>query len=151
MQLTLYTDYSLRTLIYLEIHGDKLSTIGEIAEFYQISRNHLVKVVHNLVLKGYIISTRGKGGGLSLSGKAIDINIADVVMDTEPHFNVVECFDAESPACTVEPVCRLKAVLGRATDAFLAELRRYTLADMVSCAVEEGAETAVKWFPRKPS
>ena len=131
MQLTLYTDYSLRSLIYLEVHSGKLCTISEIAEYYQVSRNHMVKVVHNLSQKGYIRSVRGKGGGLSLALKAKDINIGDVVRDTEPHFNVVECFDPQSNSCTVEPLCRLKPILGKATNAFLSILDKYTLADML--------------------
>lgn len=131
MQLTLYTDYSLRALIFLELNREKTCTISEIANYYNISRNHLVKVIHNLSQKGYIHSTRGKGGGLSLALKASEINIGNVVRDTEPHFNVVECFDPNSNSCTVEPLCKLKPVLGIATQAFLDVLYGYTLEDVV--------------------
>jgi Rrf2 family nitric oxide-sensitive transcriptional repressor len=91
----------------------------------------MVKVVHNLSQKGYIHSTRGKGGGLNLARNAKDINIGAVVRDTEPHFNVVECFDPESTSCTVEPLCRLKPILGQATVAFMSILDKHTLADML--------------------
>lgn len=131
MQLTLYTDYSLRVLIYLSMHKDRSATISEIAEFYQVSRNHLVKVVHNLSLKNYINSTRGKGGGLRLARDASEIIVGSVVRDTEPNFNIVECFADNADPCTVEPVCTLKSILGQATNNFLKTLDSYTIADML--------------------
>ena len=133
MQLTLYTDYSLRVLVYLSLNQDRSATISEIADFYQVSRNHLVKVVHNLSLKKYIISTRGKGGGLRLSRKPQLINIGAVVRDTEPNFHVVECFNSESPnSCSVEPLCQLKGILGKATSQFLSTLDAYAISDILN-------------------
>ncbi len=130
MQLTQYTDYSLRTLIYLGLK-DETATIGEIADFYKISKNHLVKVVHNLSLKGFIASTRGKGGGLRLAKTPDEINIGEVVRNTEPHFHVVECFNPEAQPCAVAPLCVLKSVLANATRDFLNTLSQYTLADLL--------------------
>ena len=133
MQLTLYTDYSLRVLVYLSINQERSATISEIADFYKISRNHLVKVVHNLSLKNYIISTRGKGGGLRLARKPDQINIGLVVRDTEPNFNIVECFNEESiNNCSVEPICKLKGILGQATKQFLNKLDEYAISDILS-------------------
>lgn len=132
MQLTLYTDYSLRVLVYLSLNQDRTATISEIAEFYQISRNHLVKVVHNLSLKKYIISTRGKGGGLRLARQPQLINIGAVVRDTEPNFNIVECFNSEIPSsCSVEPICKLKGILGEATSQFISTLDTYSISDIL--------------------
>lgn len=131
MQLTMYTDYSLRVLIYLGLRRDRLSTVSEIAQSYGISRNHLVKVVHNLSTLGFIVSTRGKGGGLSLAHPPERIVIGDVVRHTEASFNVVECFDRKNKSCPITPVCRLKSVLSDAADAFLRVLDGYTLADML--------------------
>src|SRR5690625_5742833 len=74
MRITRYTDYSLRVLMYLANKGETLSTIAEIAASYDISRNHLMKVVQELNSKGYLIATRGKNGGLRLKGKPEDIN-----------------------------------------------------------------------------
>ena len=137
MQLTLYTDYSLRVLVYLSLDQERSSTISEIADFYQISRNHLVKVVHNLSLKKYIISTRGKGGGLRLARKPQLINIGAVVRDTEPNFHVVECFNSESTNnCSVEPICKLKGILGQATSQFLSTLDGYAISDILEGSME---------------
>jgi len=133
MQLTLYTDYSLRVLVYVGLKTSGLATISEIADAYGISRNHLVKVVHNLSSQGYIEALRGKGGGLRLSRPAAQIIIGDVVRHTEPNFNLVECFDREDPgACPITPMCRLKGSLGKAFGAFMAVLDEVTLADVLS-------------------
>jgi len=132
MQLTLYTDYSLRVLIYLMLMNDKPVTISEIADYYNVSRNHLVKIVHNLGLLGYITTMRGKGGGMTLARPPEKINIGEVVRKVEPNFNIVECFSEESGGCKIEPVCKLKRVLHGASEAFLAELDDYTLKDVIA-------------------
>ena len=130
MQLTLYTDYSLRTLIYLGLHPEG-ATVAEIAESYRISRNHLVKVVHNLGKLGLIHTTRGKSGGISLAKEPAAIRVGDVVRKVEPNFNWVECFDAETNTCPIEGACRLHTILEEAQEALLNVLNRYTLQDIL--------------------
>lgn len=131
MRLTNYTDYSLRVLIYLAVkpHGDK-STITEITEAYQISRNHLTKVIHQLGKIGLIETTRGRGGGITLAKAPTDIKIGDVVRETEEDFRIVECFGPDNK-CVLTPVCGLRHVLHDALQAYLAVLDKYTLADLV--------------------
>lgn len=131
MQLTHYTDYSLRVLIYLALKPDVSVTITEIADFYKISRNHLVKVVNHLANAGYIHTTRGKGGGLRLAHAPTDICIGEVVRKMEPNFNIVECFNPAGQYCEVEPLCALKKTLGEAMSGFLSVLDKYTLADAI--------------------
>ena len=92
MHITRYTDFSLRVLIYLAVQGDRLSTIKEIAESYDISKNHLMKIVHQLNRKGYIETVRGKNGGMRLQMAPRDINIGILVRETEEDLNIVECF-----------------------------------------------------------
>ena len=132
MQLTLHTDYALRVLVYLAQKPDRLATISEIAEFYQISRNHLVKVVHHLANENFIHTTRGKHGGMRLARAPELISIGDVVRHMEPNFDIVECFSASNQPCVVSPVCALKEVLYRAGNEFLALLDSYTLADAIT-------------------
>lgn len=158
MQLTLYTDYSLRVLIFLGLKKDGLSTISEIAESYDISRNHLVKVVHNLAGHGYIQTTRGKGGGLRLAHRPESINIGDVVRHTEVNFTIVECFDMQNCRCPITPICGLKGVLRDATRAFMEVLDRYTLADVLenegelaTVLLSSGLGTQAPTRGRKPS
>jgi len=132
MQLTHYTDYSLRVLVYLTLKKNNPVTISEIADYYKISRNHLVKIVNNLANLGYITTTRGKGGGMHLALPADKINVGEVVRNVEPHFNIVECFSEDHTDCRIEPICKLKQVLQSAADTFLSELDQYTLQDVIS-------------------
>jgi Rrf2 family nitric oxide-sensitive transcriptional repressor len=130
MQLTRYTDYALRTVIYLGV-VKRSATISEIAERYGISRNHLVKVVHHLGRIGYLETTRGKSGGLKLALPPAEINLGSFVRDLEPNFDIVECFNAATDTCPITPACRLKNILGEALEAFLSVLNSYTLADLI--------------------
>lgn len=131
MQLTLYTDYSLRALLYIGGKPDRLVTIAEIADFYGVSRNHMVKVVHNLGALGYLQTVRGKSGGLRLAKPAHEIRISDVVKATEPHMDIQECFNMETNTCPLAGDCRLKGVLYQARSAFLGVLANQTLADLL--------------------
>ena len=130
MRLTLYTDYSLRVLLYLANKEDETVTITELADFYKISRNHLVKVVHNLGLNGYILTTRGRHGGLQLAHPAKDILIGEVVRSTEPDFDLLECFNPATDQCVITSSCKLKGVIFNAQASFLGVLDKYTLADI---------------------
>src|SRR5690348_4488226 len=131
MQLTYYTDYSLRVLMYLAVQGERMVNISQIAERYEISRNHLVKVVHNLARGGFIKSYRGKGGGIELARDPSEINIGEVVRYTEGPLKPVECFDVERNRCIIAGVCGLAEVVAEACDNFFATLDRYTLGDLL--------------------
>lgn len=129
MQLTRYTDYGLRTLIYLALLPEgRRASIDEISEIYGISRNNLNKIVHQLGKAGVIETKRGKGGGFFLNISAEQINIAEMVILLENSLQVVEC---TTPLCRLLPACKLKHALAQATDAFLNSLRCYTLADLL--------------------
>lgn len=131
MQLTLYTDYSLRVLLYLGLAPERTATITEIARAYGISRNHLVKVVHNLSIHQFILTTRGRGGGIGLARPPEEIVIGDVVRHTEMNFNLVECFNREQNTCPISSACILKGALYEAQRAFMAVLDKHTLADVL--------------------
>jgi Rrf2 family transcriptional regulator, nitric oxide-sensitive transcriptional repressor len=131
MQLTYYTDYSLRVLMYLAVNRGQMVNISEIAERYGISRNHLVKVVHNLARGGFIKTYRGKGGGIELARDPEKINIGEVVRYTEGPPKPVECFDVERNRCMIANVCGLAEVIAEACDSFFATLDQYTLSDLL--------------------
>ena len=131
MQLTRFTDYSLRVLMYLGAHPERLCTISEIADAYRISENHLMKVVNRLATAGYVETVRGKGGGMHLSRAPKLINIGAVVRDMEERFDVVECFNEERQDCPLLPACALKSVLSDARQNFLSTVDRYSLQDVI--------------------
>lgn len=127
MRLTAYTDYSLRTLMYLALNRGQLTTIQEIADLHGIAKNHLTKVVHQLGMLGYVTTIRGRNGGLRLAREPVQINIGEVVRHTETDFHIASCFDPASTGCIYSPACALQGALGKATGAFLAVLDGLTL------------------------
>jgi len=131
MELSQFSDYSLRVLIYVSLNEEELSSVKQIAEAYQISQHHLVKVVHKLGQLGYLETQRGRGGGISLAMDAREIVVGDVIRKTE-NLALVECMPGRDGACCISPVCKLKGVLTKAKNAFLEELDRYTIADLVT-------------------
>lgn len=149
MRLTDYTDYSLRTLMYLGTHRDNLVTIQDIADAYGISKSHLMKVVHQLGLAGLVETIRGRSGGLRLGKEPEEINIGDVVRRTEPDFMMVECFSRETNECILSPSCELQDVLRRATNAYLDVLSGVTLADLLRHSGSLRKLARVQVYPRE--
>lgn len=136
MQLTQFSDYALRVLIYLTQKEDGFANITEIADFYQISRNHLVKVVHFLSTNGVLHTVRGKSGGLRLARLPQELRLGELIRLTEVNFELVECFSLQNNQCVITPQCRLQGILREAHKAFLAVLDRYTLADAVKGQID---------------
>jgi len=132
MKFTHFTDYSLRTLIYLGAQQSTLVRISDVSKSYGISQSHLTKVVHQLANRGYIQTTRGKGGGIRLARLPQLINIGDVVRDMEDNIDLVECFNAKNQSCPLLHACILKSVLMEARKNFFDTLDRYTLADLLT-------------------
>lgn len=130
MHLTQHTDYALRLLIYLAANSERLVTIAEISERFNLSRSHLMKIANRLVHEGFVEGLRGKGGGLRLARGAAEISVGHAVRVMEQGMALVECFGASSQ-CLLTPDCRLKGVLGDALEAFLKSLDSVTLADLV--------------------
>lgn len=141
MRLTVYTDYALRVLMYVSVaqqatRGEAQPsaprpTIAGIAQSYGISRNHLMKVVYELGLAGYLETVRGKNGGLRLARPAAEIVVGEVVRRTEPDLAFVPCLDPVNATCAITPACRLRGAMHQARAAFLTVLDSYTLADLV--------------------
>lgn len=131
MRLTTYTDYALRTLMYLAANRQQLVTIQDIADAHNIAKNHLTKVVHQLGILGYVESLRGRNGGLRLGREPDQINIGAVVRSTEPDFYMAECFDPSKNHCIMSAACSLKGVLYRATAAYLTVLDGVTLDNLM--------------------
>ena len=141
MRLTQWTDYTLRVLMYCAAYQEREQpvTITEIADSHAISRSHLTKIVHQLGSQGLLETTRGRGGGMRLMKDARDINVGDVVRQTETDFNMVECFDPLLNQCGLSQRCKLKGLLHQATASYLAVIDGMTLHDLL-----EPTETTVQ-------
>lgn len=131
MQLTQFSDYAMRTVLYLGCRPEKLVSVEEISRAYGISRHHLVRVVQSLTELGIVTSQRGRGGGMRLAKAPSEINVGWLIRQTEPHFNLVECLDLASNTCPIAPACGLMGAIQRAQQAFLAVLDEYTLDQFV--------------------
>jgi Rrf2 family nitric oxide-sensitive transcriptional repressor len=152
MRLTSYTDYALRTLMFLALNRDRLVTIGDIAQTHNIAKNHLTKVVHHLGTLGFVETVRGRSGGLRLGREPAEISIGDVVRQTETDFYMASCFDANSAGCLYAAGCEMRGALAQATKAFLDVLDGVSLAQMVERdpqVAASGVRPIELHFPRK--
>jgi Rrf2 family nitric oxide-sensitive transcriptional repressor len=127
MQLTQFSDYAMRTVLYLGCRPERLISVDEISRAYGVSRHHLVRVAQSLTELGVVSAQRGRGGGMRLAKKPAEINVGWLIRQTEPHFHLVECFNLETNTCPIVAACGLKGALQRAQEAFLEVLDQYTL------------------------
>ncbi|MDF1757586.1 MAG: Rrf2 family transcriptional regulator [Legionellaceae bacterium] len=135
MQLTQFTDYSLRALIYISLKKETCN-IKNITDAYAVSYNHMIKIIHNLAKIDLIKTTRGKNGGISMAVDPEKINLGDLISQLEPNFDLAPCFNKEKEGCSIAPVCNLKCILQESQQAFMDVLSKYTLADVVGNKVE---------------
>ncbi len=131
MQLSVYSDYSFRVLMHAALRSPERVTVDEVARTFNISRNHLVKVVHDLGRSGYLKTHRGRGGGFTLARLPEAIPLGRIVRLGEESETLIECRDGQNQSCRFAPGCRLRSVLDEAAAAFFAVLDGYTLADLV--------------------
>lgn len=133
MQLTKYTDLSLRVMMHLAINDGESATIKHVAEIYNVSRHHMVKVAHNLSKMGYIHSAQGRNGGIRLAYPPSEIFVGDIVRAVESSLHLIDC---EGQECPLSSACLLKEALGEAMSAFLKVLDSYTISDLVRNKVQ---------------
>jgi Rrf2 family nitric oxide-sensitive transcriptional repressor len=131
MRLTLHADYALRVLIYVGVKRDAAATIPEIVRHFDISKGHLMKVVHRLGRMGYVETLRGREGGIRLARRPALISVGAVIRDMEPELGVLGCLQGKAGYCRIEECCVLRRALRDATNAFLAVLDGYTLEDLL--------------------
>lgn len=128
MQLSRFTDYSIRVLIYSAMNPERLVTLAELSQFYEISLDHLRKVVHKLAKLEYLQTFRGKNGGMKLFRAPQDINIGKLICELEGNGPLLDC---SGMSCKILPECSLPGLLKNAQEAFYQELEQYTLADIM--------------------
>lgn len=126
MQLTRFTDYATRILLFLSVRREDTVSVNFMADHYGISRNHLAKVAQELVARGYLTPVRGRHGGMRLAKPPEDINLGALVIELEPNIELVDCV-----GCLISPVCGIPKPLAEATTAFVNALSKYSFADLV--------------------
>ena len=157
MKLTQYSDLGLRMLMYLALRYGNTSTIQEVSVRFAVSKNHMVKISHQLTKSGLIESVRGRNGGVRLARPPESISVEEALYATEDNFDLVECFGPDNH-CIISDVCKLSGVLNNARKAFFSVLRQVSLADLVKggrtlekTLLPFTEEKIVKFYPRYSS
>ncbi len=143
MQLNKFTDYALRILMYVSRPSEMPYTIAEIARDLHVSQNHLVKIVHFMAKQEWIITTRGKGGGLRLNSKALDLTLGKIVRILQGDHQIVEC---NTPPCVLRSHCGLKGILDDALESFYQTLDQYTLADVLAAPPSTSRHSPIEFI-----
>ncbi|WP_418591572.1 Rrf2 family transcriptional regulator [Ponticoccus sp. (in: a-proteobacteria)] len=136
MRLTSFTDYGLRMLMRLASAPDRAFSTADLAEEFQLSRHHLIKIMQKLGRAGLVQTRRGGGGGATLARAPAEIRLGDVVRLLEEGQALVECLQPDGGECTIDGCCRLKSRLRVAEISFIESLNRSTLADIALPAPE---------------
>ena len=131
MQISKFTDYAFRALIYLARNRAENTTIDKLAEHLEVSEHHMKKVIHKLAKTEYIISTKGRNGGLKLGVEPIEINLGKVLISTEENLNLVECMNNPKLCPLMTSGCKLKGFFSKSLQSFVNELSQYTLEDIL--------------------
>ena len=131
MQISKFTDYAYRALIYLAKNREELATVDKLAKYLQVSEHHMKKVTHKLAKTEYIISTKGRNGGLKLGIEPCNINLANVLIATDENLNLVECMDNADLCPLMSSGCKLKGIFSKSLQSFINELSHYTLEDIL--------------------
>lgn len=131
MYLSKFTDYSFRILMYLGNNPDKLSTVDELSSILGLSTHHVKKIVYKLSTNNYILSLKGRNGGIKLGMDPKDINLGKLLEITEDNLDILECFSIENNTCSLNNCCKLKPIINDALESFKLELSKYTLADIL--------------------
>ena len=128
MQLNKFSDYALRILMYVSQPKALPHTIAELAQALQVSENHLMKIVHVMAKQQWIITARGRGGGIRLNPESLHLRLGEIVRILQADQNIVEC---NTPPCVLRSNCGLKGILDQALDQFYHSLDQYTLSDVL--------------------
>ncbi|MCI5630718.1 MAG: Rrf2 family transcriptional regulator [Clostridiales bacterium] len=131
MYLSKFTDYSFRILMYLGNNPDKLSTVDELSSILGLSTHHVKKIVYKLSTNNYILSLKGRNGGIKLGMDPKDINLGKLLEITEDNLDILECFSIENNTCSLNNCCKLKPIINDALESFKLELSKYTLDDIL--------------------
>lgn len=131
MYLSKFTDYSFRIMMYLGNHPNELYTVDELSSILNLSTHHIKKIIYTLSKNDYILSTKGRNGGVKMVKNPKDINLGTLLQITEDNLNILECFSPENNTCNINNNCKLKPIINDALNSFKQKLSEYTLEDIL--------------------
>lgn len=127
MRITRSTDYAVRVLLYAASRPSRLVQIQEVADYYLISKNHLMKIVHTLSKNGLIESYQGRNGGFQLRKMPKEITLGEIVQ----LFEDVKYLENFSEAEAQESLRNTKDAFDHAFGLFIGALQAYTMQDLL--------------------
>lgn len=131
MQLSKFTDYTFRVLIYMAKHQEELCTVEQLANQLEVSEHHLKKVIHRLAKTDYLISIKGRAGGLKLGLSPEQVNLGDIIRITENNLNIVSCLNGDEVCSFMNGKCKFKNIIYDSLEKFIEEFGKYTLQDIL--------------------
>lgn len=131
MQLSKFTDYTFRVLIYMAKHQEQLLTVEQLATKLEVSEHHLKKVIHKLAKTDYLTSIKGRAGGLRLGVSPDQINLGEILRITEDNLNIVTCLSNNQICTFMDGECKLKSIVHASLEKFIEEFGNYTLSDLL--------------------
>lgn len=131
MRLTTKTNLAARVLMACAANEGVVLRTAQIAQMCNASLNHLLQVVNELHLHGFVATIRGRSGGLHLTRPPSQVSIGAVFRVFEAGHPFAECFDPQTNTCPLDTTCRLRSFIARAVEAFYHEMDMITLQDLV--------------------
>jgi Rrf2 family protein len=129
---------------------------GRLAEYHGVPTAYLAKHLQAMSRAGILESVQGAGGGYRLARPPAEISVLEVVEaidGVEPAFRCAEIRrrgPAARPAREYSLPCSIHALMNRADEAWRAELRCVSIADLMGQVVAgsspKGLELGARWM-----
>ncbi len=108
IELSEATAIAIHAMIYIANRKDEIISLKEISEHFDISPNHLSKVLQRLVKAGYLISVKGPKGGFQICSGKEEATLIDIYEVIEGKFIAKNCLFASkkinSCCCIMKPL-----------------------------------------------
>jgi Rrf2 family iron-sulfur cluster assembly transcriptional regulator len=131
MRLTTKGRYAVTAMLDLAIHNDQGPiSLADISSRQGISLSYLEQLFARLRKQGLVVSTRGPGGGYSLSRPATETPIADVIAAVDEKVDTTRCGGAAD--CQNNQRCLTHDLWSDLSDQIRHFLTSITLADIMA-------------------
>lgn len=108
IELTEATAIAIHAMIYISNRKNNVISLKEISEYFDISSNHLSKVLQRLVKAGYLTSIMGPKGGFQINPEKENATLLDIYEVIDGKFIPKNCLFASkkinSCCCIMKPL-----------------------------------------------